>query len=282
LSFHVSRPLLWAISVWLYLIPCGAHFELLDVPKFWAGLLFVTFPLNVLTYSWNDMEDQNNDKQNPRKGSFLMGTSNTDETHLVTIRSWAFILNIGFGLLFAAILGFYKVLVLCVIVLLANYTYNNGPTFRRGPPPMDLLVPLGYLGLLQFSVWLNDVQDLPRLAWVFHVFMALRSQLWGQIIDSKYDAFDERRTTAVVLGLKRARMLLVTFLICECLAAYYLNDRYVLMFSSLSLGQGMVELLFYPESPPGFSLAILTGLVMTPAGGLLFLHSVYNGAFVVQ
>mmetsp|Transcript_6958 Transcript_6958/g.7948 ORF Transcript_6958/g.7948 Transcript_6958/m.7948 type:complete len:296 (-) Transcript_6958:2228-3115(-) len=280
LSFHVSRPLLWPVSSWFYLIPCGGHFELLHSPIFWSGLVFVTFPINLLTYAWNDMGDQNNDKINPRKGKFLMGTSNIDEHRLESIRNFAVLLNLGFAILFTLFLSLLKVLLLSFIVIGANYMYNNGPMFRRGPPPMDLLLPLGYLGLFQFSVWLNQVENLPVQTWVFHVFMALRSQLWGQIIDIRYDSIDRRKTTAIVLGLTKARMLLVFLLLCEAFSASFISDSYVLVFSFLSLMQGLVELVLYPSSAPSMSLAILTGMVMTPAGGLLFLHAIYNGIFV--
>ncbi len=40
---------------------------------FWLGALYVTFPMGLLLYGWNDIVDYEADRLNPRKGTFLFG-----------------------------------------------------------------------------------------------------------------------------------------------------------------------------------------------------------------
>ena len=40
---------------------------------FWLGAVYVCFPLGLLTYGWNDLGDNETDRFNPRKDSWLFG-----------------------------------------------------------------------------------------------------------------------------------------------------------------------------------------------------------------
>ena len=53
---QASRPGLWLTAVWFYLLPCGGHY-LIDSPQFWLGVVYVSFPLGLLIYGWNDCVD---------------------------------------------------------------------------------------------------------------------------------------------------------------------------------------------------------------------------------
>ena len=65
-----SRPGLWFPTIWLYLLPTSG----MDVGiVFWVGLLYVSFPLNFLVYGWNDIVDEDIDRYNPRKDTYLFG-----------------------------------------------------------------------------------------------------------------------------------------------------------------------------------------------------------------
>ncbi len=67
-----SRPGLWATAVWFYLLPLGRRY-LFHSPGFWLGLIYVTLPLGLIIYGWNDVADADIDRFNPRKGTFLFG-----------------------------------------------------------------------------------------------------------------------------------------------------------------------------------------------------------------
>ena len=72
-----SRPGLWFVTLWLYLMPLAGSIDL-HSPRFWAGLLAVTFPLNLVVYGWNDLVDRETDRANARKDSWLFGARGTD------------------------------------------------------------------------------------------------------------------------------------------------------------------------------------------------------------
>src|ERR1043165_10271298 len=67
-----SRPGLWATAVWFYLLPLGRR-QVFDSIAFWVGLIYVTLPLGLIIYGWNDIADADIDQFNPRKGTFLFG-----------------------------------------------------------------------------------------------------------------------------------------------------------------------------------------------------------------
>ena len=68
----VSRPGFWLTSIWFYLLPLGQR-DVFSSAGFWLGLLFVTFPLGIIIYGWNDVVDRETDRLNPRKDTFLFG-----------------------------------------------------------------------------------------------------------------------------------------------------------------------------------------------------------------
>ena len=48
-SLHVSRPGLWLVTVWLYLISVGGdRTALMSSITFWGGLIYCTYPLNLV------------------------------------------------------------------------------------------------------------------------------------------------------------------------------------------------------------------------------------------
>ena len=66
----VSRPYLWLVTLWLFLLPTGGEYRIWTCPRFWCGVLYCTLPLNILVYLMNDLTDVAIDKVNPRKGGY--------------------------------------------------------------------------------------------------------------------------------------------------------------------------------------------------------------------
>jgi 4-hydroxybenzoate polyprenyltransferase len=75
----VARPGLWFQTLWLYLLPTAQRYEVFGSTRFWLGVLFVTYPLNLLVYGFNDVADREVDQLNPRKDSFLFGARGSAE-----------------------------------------------------------------------------------------------------------------------------------------------------------------------------------------------------------
>src|SRR4030095_6422475 len=71
-----ARPGFWITSIWFYLLPLGGQ-NVFGTNEFWLGLIYVTFPLGVFIYGWNDCVDAETDRLNPRKDSYLFGARGT-------------------------------------------------------------------------------------------------------------------------------------------------------------------------------------------------------------
>lgn len=281
----VSRPAFWFISVWLYLVPCSGDILLLSSSlPFWVGLGYVTYPLNLLVFSWNDLNDTDLDRGNPRKGIPFLGSNCYLDQELLRVRNTAVGVNLVFfaGLVVGDILSWRAALVSFGAVVGFNYLYNDrgGPCWRSGPPPFDLIGSLGYLCVITFSAQINEREDVSIPTYLFHLCMILRSQLWGQVIDFECDKQFRRQTTAVHLGLRNARVLLSSLVFLELLIATLLiEDFYLVAFSALCFLQSFIEVVFYPAENPPNHLALLTALVMTPPAFFLCLRVAFYPTF---
>ena len=70
----------------------------------------------------------------------------------------------------------------------------------------------------------------------------MRSQLWIQTFDLDSDGRAGRRTTAVVLGLRRALQLLLALLVAETFVAVCFDDLDLLSFSATSVALAGVQM----------------------------------------
>ena len=80
---QAARPGFWLTAIWFYFVPVGGQ-RVLGQGEFWAGLLYVTFPLGVLLYGWNDLVDAETDRLNPRKDTFLFGGKENDTFRMLS------------------------------------------------------------------------------------------------------------------------------------------------------------------------------------------------------
>jgi len=75
---QASRPGLWLTAVAFYMLPLSQR-DVFHSVAFWLGALYVSFPMGLLLYGWNDIVDYEADRVNPRKGTFLFGARGTPE-----------------------------------------------------------------------------------------------------------------------------------------------------------------------------------------------------------
>jgi 4-hydroxybenzoate polyprenyltransferase len=204
-----SRPGFWLTSIWFYLFPVSRHF-VFDTPSFWLGILFCTFPLGILIYGWNDIMDVANDQRNARKGTFLFGARGTDEQ--LRRLPWVILLvQIPFAILFAGFFGIRMWLWYAALVA-ATGIYNLPRWGFKNFPVVDMLNQTGYLLLFYLSSVLNGRPQLPPMTFLFGALFAMHSHLLGQIMDIVPDRLAGRRTTASVIGVMRAKVLMAVFL----------------------------------------------------------------------
>jgi 4-hydroxybenzoate polyprenyltransferase len=209
---RVSRPGLWFQTVWLYLLPTSQRPELLGHWRFWLGLVFVCYPLNLLVYGWNDRVDFEIDQRNPRKDSWFFGARGSRE-QLRALPPWIAGCIVPFLLLFTVIDWRIALAVLGMIGM--NGLYNLPRHGLRTRPPFELANQLGYLLVLPFSVWLNAV---PAPPWATVGYLALfctHAHLIGEVMDVDCDRDSGRRTTATVLGARPTKAIVATLVALE-------------------------------------------------------------------
>ena len=233
-----SRPGLWFPTIWLYLLPLGGS-SLWQSPSFWFGLMFVTFPLNVVVYGVNDLVDAATDRVNPRKDSWVFGARGSD-AQLRRLPSLVASVSLVSTVLLVVVGG--PEILLGVLALgLTLYAYNHPSRGLRGRPPWELVCQGAYLLVVPLSIVLNRVPWLPATTWVYLGLFTLQSHLIGEVMDIEPDRNAGRRTTATVLGPIRTKILIAVAVAVEALLLvvvyqdYYFGGALALLLSWLGL-----------------------------------------------
>lgn len=227
-TLQASRPGLWLTSVWFYMLPLGGRNLLPSVP-FWLGLLYVTFPMGLLLYGWNDLVDFEVDRRNPRKGSFLFGARGTLE-QLRRLPLRIALVQAPFVIALCYLCG--PRMLLCFAGMVAAAAVYNWPHYGfKSRPPLEILNQAGYLFVFLLSSWTNQAPPLRWPALLFGALFAMHSHVFGEIMDLEPDASSGRRTTAVLIGRVRAKFLIVAFLIAETTLVYtFFRDMVLTVF----------------------------------------------------
>lgn len=207
-----SRPGLWFPTIWLYSLPLSGM-NLLSSPAFWVGLVFVSFPLNLLTYGWNDLVDVETDALNPRKDSYLFGARGTPE-QLARLPVAMAAITAAFFLPLVVLDGL-RMLPLLAAIVGVIALYNLPERGLRGRPPLELLCQAGYLLVIPMSAWLNDAPLPAWPTWLYLCLFCVQSQLIGEVMDIDPDREAGRKTTATVLGIKRTKLLIIATVAAE-------------------------------------------------------------------
>ncbi len=203
----VSRPGLWFATLWLYLLPTSQMETVWTSIPFWVGLVYVTFPLNFMVYGWNDSVDYDTDQFNPRKDSFWFGAKGSKEELEALWKPILLvqILCIPILLYFAG----WQFLMLMAAFVLINGLYNLPEKGLRSRPPLELLCQVGYVMTATFSVYINQVPNLPYITYFYLLLFAWQSHLIGEVMDIEPDRKADRRTTATILGMKKTKLLII-------------------------------------------------------------------------
>lgn len=221
----VSRPGLWFATLWLYLLPTSQIESIWTSVPFWIGLWYATFPLNLMVYGWNDMVDYKTDQINPRKDSFWFGAKGSQEqlAHL-----WKPILVVQ--ALMVPILFYYigwPFLYLIIAFTVINGLYNLPEKGLRSQPPLELLCQVGYVMVVPFSIYLNDLAPIPPLTYFYLLLFAWQSHLIGEVMDIEPDKKAGRRTTATILGMYKTKLLIIGIVLMEVLLLLIFYKAYI-------------------------------------------------------
>ena len=178
-------------------MPLGREFHWRSA-GFWAGLVYILFPLGLLLYGVNDIADADGDRYNPRKGNYMFG-SRGETSQLKALRWQIAAIQAPFLFLFLVWTG-PKLLTWLAVLLLAVFVYNARPFAWKGRPPFDVLIQASYLLVFVLSSWLNKMPQLPWQAFLFGAMFAMHSHLFGEVMDIEPDQKSGRKMLAVVLG----------------------------------------------------------------------------------
>lgn len=220
----VSRPGLWFATLWLYLLPTSG----LDIStsiNFWLGLIYATFPLNFMIYGWNDINDYEVDQKNPRKDSFWFGAKGTQK-QLSNLWRPILLVQVATIPFFIWIIG-WKMIPLYLCLLSVNYIYNHPQYGLSSKPPLEILCQIGYLLVVPFSVWLNDVEALPWQTYMYLLLFAFQSHLIGEVMDIEPDRKSGRKTTATILGTKKTKMLIILIVLLEVNLLFFVFEEFI-------------------------------------------------------
>lgn len=222
---QVSRPGLWTTTALFYLMPLGRELPL-HSNRFWVGLLYILFPLGLLLYGVNDIADADDDRYNPRKGTYMFG-SRGETVQLRALRWQIAAFQAPFLLLFLRWTG-PRLLVWLAALLLAVFLYNAPPFAWKGRPPLDVLIQASYLLVFVLSSWLNKVPQLPWQTLLFGAMFAMHSHLFGEVMDIEPDQKSGRKTLAILLGRIPTKLLIAVLLAIETALVYnFFRDRVI-------------------------------------------------------
>jgi 4-hydroxybenzoate polyprenyltransferase len=214
-----SRPGFWLTAVWFYLLPLWPN-PPIHTFSFWLGLLYVCMPLGMLIYAMNDIDDQATDELNPRKDSYLFGARPTVE-QILQLPYRVALVQVPFLVSFVFLLG--PVALVWFMALWGASTFYNKAAKDR--PVWDVVAQAGYLLVFVLADLLNHGGLSPWYIYVYGALFAMHSHLFGEVMDLEPDRLAGRQTTAVSIGVRRTKLLMVALLFTEALLAVHINTK---------------------------------------------------------
>ncbi len=281
LDLKISRPGLWFPTIWIYLVPFSNEAGFWKSFPFWLGLLFVTFPLNYLVYGLNDYNDVTADAVNPRKGNFLFGAKATKK-QLKRMPLKIGILITPFIIGFTYMSGL-KMLLLLVVMVLVNVAYNFKPLRLKERPPFEILIQVGYVLTAFFCIELNSLDPLPWQTLVYLSLFAFQAHIAGEIMDIEPDLKAGKKTTAAVLGRKKAKTIMLLLLMLEAILVWiWFLDIVLASFLFLFALWLVLDLtIFFKDRPYTQKQMKLFGFAINISAILSMIWILYNGKLLM-
>ncbi len=244
---------------------------------FWIGLFFVTFPLNYLVYGFNDYNDIASDEVNDRKGNFLFGAK-ASKKQLARVPLKIALIILPFIAYFTFLSGL-KMLLLLVFMVVINMVYNFKPFRIKERPPFEICIQVGYVFTAFFSVLLNDLEMIPWQTILYLTLFAFQAHIAGEIMDIEPDLLAKKKTTATLIGRKKAKGLMLGFLLLEVyILSVWFQDYVLAGFLGLfSIWLFLDIFLFFKEKPYTILQMKFFGIAMNISAFSSMLWALYAG-----
>nr|WP_280956336.1 UbiA family prenyltransferase [Aequorivita sublithincola] len=261
----------------MYLVPFGLSANFWEKPLFWVGLLFVTFPLNFLVYGLNDYTDGKADSLNPRKGNYLFGAKFSKEE--LTNVPWHISYIIIPFIAYFSYVGGSNLFIILMFMIVVNIIYNYKPFRIKERPPFEILVQVGYVFIALFSIVLNDLYMLPWQTFLYLTFFAFQAHIAGEIMDIEPDILSEKKTTAVLIGRKKAKFLMLFLLLFEVYILKFWFDDWVLsgFLAAFSIWLILDIFVFFKAKPYTVRQMKIFGIAINISAILSMIWVLYSG-----
>lgn len=241
---RIARPGLIVSHLWAFLLPAiGGGFRL--SATFWTAAVYVTIPLGMLIYGWNDYFDRDVDRISRRKHnratSAVFGPA-LSQSQLATLPVLLLAAQLPFAVLWA-VTGKPWLLGWMVLMAAGNALYN-GPGLRLSRVPV--LAELTATSIYVLITWLGVMVhsgSLPWWGWTFGALSILNLQILGALVDREADAAVGKRTLAVAVGRTGSIAVLLGLLVARvALTLWYVRDPIAtaaLLAGALLVGGGL-------------------------------------------
>jgi 4-hydroxybenzoate polyprenyltransferase len=248
-----------------------------EKPIFWIGLFFVTFPLNFLVYGLNDFTDGKADSLNPRKGNYLFG-ARLSKQELKNVPKQICLVIIPF-LAYFSYVGGVELFILLLFMIVINIIYNYKPFRIKERPPFEILIQIGYVFTALFSILLNDLDMISMQTLLYLTLFAFQAHIAGEIMDIEPDKLAGKKTTAVLIGRKNAKLLMLLLLILEVYILIFWFDDYVLssFLAAFALWLILDIFIFFKNKPYTVRQMKIFGIAINISAILSMIWVLYSG-----
>ncbi len=240
-------------------------------------MVFVTFPLNYLVYGLNDYNDLKADAINERKGNFIFGAKSSRE-QLTSVPKKVALVILPFIIYFTIISGLQMFLLLLLMIVI-NIIYNFEPFRIKERPPFEICIQIGYVITAYFSITLNNLQELPWQTFLYLSLFAFQAHIAGEIMDIEPDKLAGKKTTAVIIGRKNTKILMLCLLLLETYILIFWFQDYVLagFLGVFSLWLALDVFVFFKEKNYTIAQMKLFGYAINLSAILSMIWILYSG-----
>jgi 4-hydroxybenzoate polyprenyltransferase len=259
------------------LVPFHISTNFWEKPLFWVGLFFVTFPLNFLVYGLNDFTDGKADALNPRKGNYLFG-ARFSKKELANVPRLIFLVMVPF-LAYFSYVGGGELFILLLFMIVINIIYNYKPFRIKERPPFEILIQVGYVFTALFSILLNDLEMLPWQTLLYLTLFAFQAHIAGEIMDIEPDILTKKRTTATLIGRKKAKFLMLFLLLFEAYILKFWFDDWALssFLAAFSCWLILDIFVFFKDKPYTLKQMKLFGIAINISAIISMIWVLYSG-----
>ncbi len=228
-------------------------------------------------YGLNDFTDGKADSINPRKGNYLFG-ARLSKNELANVPWHIFFVMVPF-LAFFSYVGGVELFVLLLFMIIVNIVYNYKPFRLKERPPFEIFIQVGYVFTALFSIHLNHLEILPWQTFLYLTLFAFQAHIAGEIMDIEPDKLVGKKTTAVLIGRRNTKFLMLFLLLVEAYILLFWFDDWVLS-SFLAVFACWLVLdvfIFFKDKPYTLKQMKLFGIAINISAILSMFWVLYSG-----